>query len=470
MGRSVKFDVSVGDVTSFEADVVAVKYAEGLFGAAETLAAALGKTEEDLEGSLASVGSRLILPAAGKIRAGRALFLSVVSLARFDLMDVQRFAFDVLHALSSLDPEVRHLVLTLHGTGLGLNPMKVLRSEIEGCSEAIRAGACPPLLERISIIDRDEEMVGKLKHTLSSLLPGGEIDLASAEASSTPMHANETDGPLPSIAEYDVFVSYKSADMEHASKVYELLEANGLRVFFSKESLPRLGSDEYHEQIDRAIEKARHMVVVTSSRANVEAKWVQYEWRLFLGEKLAGRKHGNLITVTAGGLDIGALPLPLRHREVVRLVPGELDRLVDYLRRDAVVGDREEFVTSGSTPAKAEDSGRDSAVSFADTSRIVRIADFFVSKTEVLEDVSWVQAQKHAGSLSIDGTRGWRLPTIEQLREIRAASLFSDEHCYWSRNEAEHDEAYYVHYDDGHVGRGPKTYGKGLRAIFVYEE
>lgn len=181
--------------------------------------------------------------------------------------------------------------------------------------------------------------------------------------SASPMHP---DGRLEPPSLFDIFISFKSEDEQHARQVYDLLSAGGLRVFFSRESLPQLGSDEYHAQIDLAIDQTRHMVVVTSNRAHVDAQWVQYEWRLFLGERLAGRKTGNLITVIAGEMGIGDLPISLRNREVVRLTPGDLAKLVDYTRTDvdrAAVAARadpirvvQKTVPSGGTtlPAMAE--------------------------------------------------------------------------------------------------------------------
>jgi hypothetical protein len=77
------------------------------------------------------------------------------------------------------------------------------------------------------------------------------------------------------------------------------------------------------------------MVVVASSGKHALAKWVQYEWRLFLGERLAGRKTGNLVTVIAGEAAIADLPISLRNREVVGLASGEQERLCEYLRSDA---------------------------------------------------------------------------------------------------------------------------------------
>lgn len=133
---------------------------------------------------------------------------------------------------------------------------------------------------------------------------------------------------------YDVFISYKSQDEQHARVVYTILTSRGLNVFFSRASLPTLGSAEYHQQIDLAIERSRNMVVVTSAAKHVNSRWVEYEWRLFLGEKLAGRKQGNLVTVLAEGLSPSELPISLRHLEAIPLAPGDLERLVRYVARE----------------------------------------------------------------------------------------------------------------------------------------
>jgi hypothetical protein len=127
-------------------------------------------------------------------------------------------------------------------------------------------------------------------------------------------------------------VSFKSEDQRFARTVYDLLVSCGLRVFFSRESLPRLGSADYHREIDRAIDRANNMVVVGTLREHIESKWVEYEWRLFLGEKLAGRKSGNLVTVLAGNLTPGDLPITLRNFEAIRLAPGDIERLPEYVR------------------------------------------------------------------------------------------------------------------------------------------
>ena len=64
-------------------------------------------------------------------------------------------------------------------------------------------------------------------------------------------------------------------------------------------------------------------------------------------------------------------------------------------------------------------------------------------------------------------TIDWRLPTLEELQLIRQTSLLPVDSCYWSGDEAGSGEAFYMHFDDGHVGRGPRSLSKGLSAVFV---
>ena len=68
---------------------------------------------------------------------------------------------------------------------------------------------------------------------------------------------------------FDVFISKKSSDYRLAKPIYDYLTQRGHRVFLSEESLPNLGSADYMKEIDRALESASHLIVVTSSVENV---------------------------------------------------------------------------------------------------------------------------------------------------------------------------------------------------------
>lgn len=261
--------------------------------------------------------------------------------------------------------------------------------------------------------------------------------------------------------EYDVFISCKSEDNKSAKTVCNFLQSRGLKVFFSKESLPILGSADFSEQIENAIEKSRNMVVVASKREYANAKWVKFEWRLFLNEKLAGRKDGNLLTVLAGGMTVNELPIALRNLEAIPLVPGEIEKLFEYVR--PLIPQKDGGMEAKGLIPKAL--SEDASKTF-DPAKTVRIGDFSVNTSELLKKVSWNDAYEYSRRLSATYEKKWNLPSIQQLRMIRKMSLFPDKYCYWSFEELGNGEVRYLHFDDGHAGSG-KSFDNGLCAVFV---
>ena len=132
----------------------------------------------------------------------------------------------------------------------------------------------------------------------------------------------------PSCKPYDVFVSAKSEDYQYARRAADFLRKSGRRVFFSEQELLELGESSYFDAIYSALDRSRHMLVVTTSREHVESKWVKNEWQTYLNENLNGRKNGNLVTLLCGGIQIGDLPLGLRQREARHLT--DLSSLLSY--------------------------------------------------------------------------------------------------------------------------------------------
>lgn len=138
---------------------------------------------------------------------------------------------------------------------------------------------------------------------------------------------------LPRSGEYDVFISYKSEDEVLAKKVYDYLTQSGKEVFFAKETLPQLGDSEYRTAIFDAIERSKHMVVVSSQPDYLKTKWVKKEWDTFDNEVTDGRKDGTLILVLADDIvaNKGNLPIELRAKEIVKMSEFR-SRLLSYLR------------------------------------------------------------------------------------------------------------------------------------------
>lgn len=129
-----------------------------------------------------------------------------------------------------------------------------------------------------------------------------------------------------------VFISARSSDYEYADRLYRRLNDAGVATFFSRESLPELGIADYRREIDRALDEAEHMIVITSSVDHVLAPWVEAEWGFFINEKRSGRKKGNLVTVVVGALTAAHLPPSLRYYEVIPFEPDSFDKLLRYVR------------------------------------------------------------------------------------------------------------------------------------------
>ena len=156
-----------------------------------------------------------------------------------------------------------------------------------------------------------------------------------SEASASAISASssiDTVGPSPDTAAFGrlVFISARSLDYDHANAVYRFLIANDVAAFFSRESLPALGISDYRKQIDHALERADHMVVVTSSAEHACSPWVEAEWGFFINEKRSGRKSGNLLTLVVGGLKPADLPPSLRYYEIIPFE--EFEKVLDYVR------------------------------------------------------------------------------------------------------------------------------------------
>lgn len=130
-----------------------------------------------------------------------------------------------------------------------------------------------------------------------------------------------------------VFISARSHDFKHAQAVFNYLRGKGIDVFLSEASLPEVGSTDYRDAIDNALDAARHMIVVTSSKENVLSDWVKAEWGLFINEKRSGYKTGNLLTVLVGDMNPRDLPASLRYFEFLRMDEDPWNKILQYVRR-----------------------------------------------------------------------------------------------------------------------------------------
>lgn len=118
---------------------------------------------------------------------------------------------------------------------------------------------------------------------------------------------------------FDIFISYKTSDLNFAQKVYDLLLQSGYKSFLADISLKGLPTNEFDKEIDKALESVKHFIVVCSSPENVKSGWVEREWRLFDALKMSDPKKGNIIPIRCGDMTIEGLPIALRRYQTVSM-------------------------------------------------------------------------------------------------------------------------------------------------------
>ncbi len=139
--------------------------------------------------------------------------------------------------------------------------------------------------------------------------------------------------------QYDVFLSYKHADLDLAQNVFHHLQRNLLCPFLDTESLPEIGKSEYEAAIMHALDNSKHFIVVLSALEYLDSHWVELEMRTFRHEIVEGRKpNANfLILATDDVYDkIAAtnktcLDICYRSYEILRFSQYQ-DILVKYLK------------------------------------------------------------------------------------------------------------------------------------------
>lgn len=113
--RNIKITVEQGNALAIQADVLALKYANALYGADRAAVHALIPVIPDIQERLPKTSGFYLTPAQNAITSKRVIFVGVGSLRQFGYKEIRLFGRKVLEALAGEAPEVQHVVLTIHG-------------------------------------------------------------------------------------------------------------------------------------------------------------------------------------------------------------------------------------------------------------------------------------------------------------------------------------------------------------------
>ena len=153
---------------------------------------------------------------------------------------------------------------------------------------------------------------------------------------------------------YRVFISYKHTAMDGksvtrdyriAADLHQSLTAAGIPTFFSEKDL---STGDYINEIYRALDEARIMIVVGTRPEHIDSRWVREEWSTFIAAINGGRKPDGDVYTYLEGMSINDLPMMLYKWQ--SYTTGEKDRLVSRITAQLGVGS-----TAANTPSTPSD-------------------------------------------------------------------------------------------------------------------
>src|SRR5258708_4219411 len=168
MPHSIKFSLANGDITTYKGDVVVLKYAQSFHGADLAVARALVQQNINIKDLEAPIGGYRFVETQGGIAAPYALCIGVKSLWTFRYAELLEFSATVFSILAEQAPDARHVLMTIHGMGYGLDEAETLLAQFKGCLTAIETRSLPPNLEKITIVERNSGRVERSQAVLDN--------------------------------------------------------------------------------------------------------------------------------------------------------------------------------------------------------------------------------------------------------------------------------------------------------------
>lgn len=167
-GRQVTLALTAGNIIQFEADVIGVKFARYFQGADKAVAIHLleGGAIETVDYFKLTETEYLVVETNAAMPAAHVLFVGTPHVRDMNYATIHELAKRTLNVLKDDLPNTRHLAMTIHGPGFGLDESEALRSQIGGYLDAIQSGDYPPTLERITIVEVAKKRIGRLQSIL----------------------------------------------------------------------------------------------------------------------------------------------------------------------------------------------------------------------------------------------------------------------------------------------------------------
>lgn len=170
----VEIRVKTADALTFKSDVLVLKHAQALYGVDSAVVERLAPQYPRMR--LPKIGKELFVDTLDLLGTSHVLFIGVEPLHNFGYTNIRKFGLRALSMLPKENPNIKHVALTIHGPGYGLDEIEAFESELAGVIEAISTANFPSALTRITFVERDARRTKRLSSVLSRLIPNGYLE------------------------------------------------------------------------------------------------------------------------------------------------------------------------------------------------------------------------------------------------------------------------------------------------------
>lgn len=173
---AIAVQVVAADVLAFQADVLALKFAQDLYGADASVFGRL--TPEQRNREMPPPGGFVLHDTSATLGVRKVMFLGVQPLGQFGYAEIREFGRRVCTVLAREAADVEHIALTIHGPGFGLDEVEAFESALAGIVEAVSNAEFPKGLRKVSFVERSLGRARRLAAALVHLLPEGQLEVS----------------------------------------------------------------------------------------------------------------------------------------------------------------------------------------------------------------------------------------------------------------------------------------------------
>lgn len=168
--NSFEFAIEAGDIATFSSDVIVLKYAQDFYGADRQVAMQL-EQEGISKKSLTPLPKEYrLVETTGSIKSQFVLFIGVQPPNQFDYKDIREFGAYAIDIVSKKIPDAKHIAMTIHGIGFGLDEVESFLAQFAGIQDDLLKKRTSSSITRISIVDRNRDRVQRLRNLLQKKL------------------------------------------------------------------------------------------------------------------------------------------------------------------------------------------------------------------------------------------------------------------------------------------------------------